>query len=215
MMKKSKPSQFAILGLGRFGLSLVQTLSEYDVNIMACDKDSTRLHEAAPYATHLVQLDISDETAIEKMGLGNFDVVIMAMGADFEASQMAAMVAKEQGAVFVMVKARNHRQKKILESIGVDQVVLPEHEIGEKIARQLVGYNIIDILDESEHFSIKEMQPRPEWVGKSIQQSEIRKKHGLNVLGVRQGGKLIIPVAPTCVLHEKDILIVLTEHGMD
>ena len=118
-----------MLGLGRFGVSVVKTLSEYDVDVLACDKDPARLHEATPYATHVIQVDLNDEMALQQLGLGNFDVVILAMGEDFEASILTTMMAKEQGAPTVVAKARGLRQKKILEGVGADVVILPLHDV--------------------------------------------------------------------------------------
>ena len=211
MAKKEKYTHFAVLGLARFGMSIVQTLSEHDVNIMACDKNEMRLQQAAEYATHVVQVDITDENALEKLGLGNFEVVVLAIGEDFEASQIAAMVAKESGAKHVIVKARNNRQKAILESMGVDEVILPEHEMGAKLARKLTGSNIMDILEESSFYTITEMRPMDEWRDKTIQQADIRRKHNLTILAVRRGDKLKIPVLPDMVLTGDDVLIVLSE----
>lgn len=211
MEKQENASQFAVLGLGRFGMSIVETLSEYDVNVLACDSDPALVHSAMEYATHVVQMDVTDETDMQNLGLGNFDVVILAMGEDFEAALMATMLAKEQGAQFIMVKAKDYRRKKILESIGADQVVLPECEMGAKIARKMVGSNILDILEESEHYSISEMHPQDDWVGKTVRESDIRRNHGLTILAVRQGEDLHIPVSPDQILGKNDILITLTE----
>ena len=212
MATKKTNNSFAILGLGRFGMSIVKTLSEYDVDILACDIDETALHSAMEYATHVVQADMADESVLEGLGLGNFDVVIMAMGEDFEASLIATMMAKEQGAKHVVVKAGSKRQKKILESIGADEVILPEHEMGAKIARRLVGSNILDILDESDFYTISEIKPMKEWLNKTIRQADIRRKHDLMVLAIRRGDKLSIPVSPDTVITEEDILITLSEH---
>ncbi len=211
MAKQKKITQFAILGLGRFGMSIVQTLAQHDVNILACDRDAAKVHAATEYATQAIQMDMADESAMKTLGLGNYDVVILAMGEDFEASLIATMVAKEQGAQYVMVKAQGLRQKRILKNIGADQVVLPEHETGEKIARQLVGSNIMDILEESELYVISEMRPLEEWIGKTVRQADIRRKHGLMILAARRGDKLSIPISPDRVLTEEDVLITLEE----
>lgn len=211
MAKKHIYSQFAVLGLGRFGLSIVQTLSEYDVNILACDKDDVKLQHAMEYATHVVKADVFDELALERLGLGSFDVVIMAMGEDFEASQIATMIAKEKGVKRVIVKARNERQKRILKSIGADEVILPEFEMGRKLARRLVGSNILDILEESDLYSVSEMEPLREWCGKTLKETDIRKKHGITVLAMRKGEKLTMPVSPDQRIEQDDILIVFTE----
>jgi trk system potassium uptake protein TrkA len=212
MAKKEQYKSFAVLGLGRFGMSIVQTLSESEANILACDKDESKLQQASEYATHMVQVDVTDENALEKLGLGNFDVVIVGIGENFEASQIAAMIAKEHGVKRIIVKAKNKRQKIILESIGVHEVILPEHEMGAKLARKLTGSNVMDILEESEFYTIKEMYPMEEWIDKTIQQSDIRRKHGLSILAIRRGERLVMPVLPDMTLNREDILITLSDH---
>ncbi|MDO4753932.1 MAG: TrkA family potassium uptake protein [Bacillota bacterium] len=211
MAKKNHYTQFAVLGLGRFGMSIVQTLSEYDVNVLACDRDDVKLQHAMEYATHVVKADVFDEMALERLGLGSFDVVIMAMGEDFEASQIATMIAKEKGVRRVIVKARNQRQKKILKSIGADEVILPEYEMGKKLARRLVSSDILDILEESDLYTVAEMEPRREWWGKTLRETDIRKKYGITVLATRRGERLTIPVSPDQVIEQDDVLIVFTE----
>lgn len=212
MAGQEQYTNFAILGLGRFGMSVAQTLSDYDVNIMLCDRDEAKLQRASACATHLVQLDITDENALEKLGLGNFEVVIIATGDDFEASLVAAMIAREGGTKHIIVKAKNSRQKSILEKMGVHEVILPEHEIGAKLARKMVSLNITDILEESPLYTITEMRPMDEWVGKTLQQADIRRAHNITVLGVRHGKKLIIPVQADTMIHDGDVLIALNEN---
>lgn len=212
MAKQETYTNFAVLGLGGFGMSIVRTLSEYDVNIMACDRDEAKLQQCSEYATHLVQVDATDETALQKLGLGNFEVVVLAIGDDFEASQIAALIAKESGAKHIIVKARTRRQKAILERIGVHEVILPEQEIGQKLARRMVSMNITDILEESPYYTITEMRPLDEWVNKTLQEANIRQAHNITVLGVRHGGKLTIPVRPDTKIEEGDILIALSEN---
>ncbi len=210
-MGKQGNRNFAVLGLGHFGMSIIQTLSEFDVNIMACDRDEAKLQLATEYATHVVRADMADENALARMGLGNFDVIVLAIGTDFEASQIATMIAKENGAKYVIVKARNVRQKKILESIGANEVILPEHEIGAKLARRLASPNIMDILDDSEFYTITEMHPMDEWLEQTILDADIRRKHNITILAIRRGDKFIIPVSPSNVLTKEDVLIVLNE----
>jgi len=211
MTKKRTYTQFAVLGLGRFGMSIVQTLSEYDVSILACDNNENKLRWAADYASHVVHADISDEKDLEKLGLGNFEVVILATGEDFEAAQIAAMIAKESGVKHVIVKARNNRQKAILERIGVNEIILPEFEMGAKLARKLVGANIMDILGESDLYTITEMHPMEEWLNKSLQETDIRRKYNLTILAIRYGDRLKIPVFPDTVITDGDVLITLSE----
>lgn len=214
IMKKKCELQFAVLGLGQFGMSIVKTLARYDVNVLVCDKDAARLHLAAEYATQAVQADAADIEAMEKVGLGNFDVVVIAMAEDFESTVMAAMAAKELGAGKVVAKAIGQMQKKILEKLGVNNVVLPEDEMGAKIARGLMEPNIMDVLESSGKYQITEMHPDKEWVGKTLGQADVRRKAGYNILAVLRDGDTIIPVKQDFVLREDDVVVALDENYM-
>lgn len=210
MKTPQNATQFAVIGIGRFGLSIVKTLSEYDVSILACDKDMDKLHDAAPYATHVVQADAADEEAMERLGLGNFDVVILAMGEDFESALLAAMKAKEAGAGHIVVKAFGHRQKKIFESIGVDHVVLPEQEMGAKTARRLVSPGLVDMLEDTGHFAVSELRPKDAWVDKTVRQADIRRRDGMTLLAIIRGKRTLIPVLPDMVIEKDDILVAIS-----
>lgn len=211
MVRKNQNKNFAVFGLGRFGMSIIQTLSEYDVNILACDNNEAKVNHATEYATHVIQADASDETALINLGLNSFDVIVLAMGEEFEASLIATMIAKENGAEYVIVKARNKRQKKILESIGADKVVLPEYEVGVKLARTILEPNIMDILEDSEYYTITEMKPYNEWINKTVGEADIRQNYGITILAIRKGKELTIPISPDTIIAENDVLIVFSE----
>ncbi|NLP48686.1 MAG: TrkA family potassium uptake protein [Clostridiales bacterium] len=212
MVKKHKNKNFAILGLGRFGMSIIETLSQYDVNILACDHDEAKVSLATEYATHVIQGDLSDEKTLIKIGLNDFDVVVLAMGESFETSLIATMIAKEQGARHIIVKARNQRQEKILKNNGADKVVLPEYEMGYKIAKSIVEPNILEILNDMKDYSIIEMKPLDEWIGKTLKGTNIRHNHGITILAIiKQGNKIIIPVSPDTSIDKDDVLLVFDE----
>jgi trk system potassium uptake protein TrkA len=192
-------------------MSIIETLAQFNVEILAVDKDENKTRAAAEYATHVVQADLSEENVLDTLGLGNFDVVILAMAGDFEATLITAMVAKEEGAGKIVAKASGNRQKKILEKSGVDEVILPEHEMGIKTARRLVGANLLEILGESDLYTITEQAPLSEWIGKTIREADIRRKKGLNVLAVYRAGKLNVTVSPDFVISRGDMLVVLGE----
>lgn len=206
-----KNKQFAVLGLGRFGQSIVKTLTHNNCEVLACDSDANRVHEVSQFATHVVQLDFTDEFAMKELGLGNFDVVILAMASNLEASIMAAMMAKENGCKYVLSKANSYLQKDILEKLGVDRVVLPEREMGEKIALNLINNNILDTINLSEDFSIVEITPIIKWVGLPLRKSNIRAEYGLNILAIKRNNKIIVSPKPEEVILENDILVAIGE----
>ncbi len=210
--EKQRPTQFAVIGLGTFGQSVVCSLAQYGVTILACDSDEEKLHTVTGYATHLVKVDATDEESMVKLGLGNFDAVIITVGeGNLDASLMATMSAKETGAKNIVVKAYTLREKKLLESIGATHVVVPELEMGAKLAHRLVRPNILDVLEDSESFQITEMHPMEEWVGKSVREADIRNRYKTSILAIIRNEKRIFPVRPEEVIEAEDILVAMSE----
>lgn len=207
MSKKNR--QFAVLGLGRFGQSLAYTLFENGCNVLACDNDYNIVQEFSSYATHVVQVDITDENAMDNLGLGNYDVVIIATGSDMNSSIMSTLIAKEKGAKHVIVRAENLLQKKIFEKIGADGVILPEREMGIKFATGLITSNLVDYINLSEEYSIAEIEPPRSWFGNNIYRLDIRAKFGLNVIGIKRKKRMIVLPGPKELILEGDILIII------
>ena len=148
--------QFAVLGLGRFGRSIARTLSENGAEVLAVDNDMELVQDISEYVTHAVMADITDETDLRNLGLGNFDVVIIATGSHLESSVLAVLLAKEMGVPYVIAKALDENHKKILEKIGVDRVILPEREMGVHIANKLLYGNFFELTEISDDVSIAE-----------------------------------------------------------
>ncbi len=201
--------QFAVLGLGRFGQSLVKTLIENDCDVLCCDKDMEIVNEMAKYGCHSVQADVTDVHVLDQFGINNFDVVVVAIGEDMEGSILATMMAKELGAKFVIAKAKNDIQKSILQKVGADRVVLPERDMGVRIANTLITTNIIDYINLSDKFAIVEIEPHVNWINKSILDSNVRAKYGLNIVAIKRNNHIIVSPLPSEVIQEKDVLIVV------
>lgn len=209
-MEGKKNKQYAIIGLGRFGISILKTLAQHDVTILAVDKDADVLDDATQYATHVVQADVGDEDAVRQLELGGFDVVVLAMTGDFEATIITTMIARENGCPYVLAKARTHRQKAILETMGAVRVVLPEEEMGRRVGMGLLQPMLQEVLEQSGDDMIGEIVPKPEWVGRTVGQADIRKKEGITILALRRQDSIVVPVDPNTVLEKDDKLIVLS-----
>jgi trk system potassium uptake protein TrkA len=206
-MAKRKTKEYAVLGLGRFGMSVAEELADHGLNVLVGDNDPGRIQHAASFATEAVQLDIGDEDSLAGLELGNFDAVIIATGGDFEAALTAASFAKESGAPLVIVKAETTRQKAILEKLGIDRVVFPEKEIGEKIAHSLLKIDITEIFRNAEDFAVAEMIPKEKWIGKSVGESNIRSENVI-ILAIKRGLLTVVPVGPDDVIEADDRLVV-------
>lgn len=206
-MKKVK--QFAVLGLGRFGQALVQTLVESGHDVLCCDKNPDVVNQMSAYATDLIQADIADEKALKEMGLNNYDVVIIATGDSLESAVMATMAAKEMGVHTVIAKAKDIKQANVLYKVGADKVVLPERDMGIRLATSLVTSNVLEYINFSDAYGMAEIAPKPEWIGKTLAGSDIRAKTGFNIVAIKRGKEVLVSPSPQEVINADDVLVVI------
>ncbi len=206
-MKNKK--QFAVLGLGRFGQAVVKTLTENGYDVLCCDKNPDLINQMASYATDVIQADISDEGALKEMGLNNYDVVIIATGDSLESAVMATMAAKEMGVGMVISKAKDVKQSNILYKVGADKVVLPERDMGRRLATSLITSNILEFISFSDSYGIVEVAPKREWIGKTLVGANIRANTGLNVVAIKRGNDVIVSPSPQDTINSDDILVII------
>ncbi|MDF2872857.1 MAG: TrkA family potassium uptake protein [Anaerocolumna sp.] len=211
-MKKfriSHNTQFAVLGLSKFGKGLTHALTDNGYHVLCCDIDEQTVQENLHIATHIIQADASDKAVLEKIGISNFDVVIIAFGRDFESAAVTATILKELKVNYIIVKANGVRQKQIFESIGVDRVILPEKEMGERVAYSLITNDLMDSIHRSDKYDIIEMKPLPEWEGKSLDKLRLRQTESINVIAIIRENEVMAVLDAKTVLLPKDDLIVL------
>ncbi|SFM15600.1 trk system potassium uptake protein TrkA [Paenibacillus sp. 1_12] len=205
----SVKKQFAVIGLGRFGTSVAKTLSGLDFEVLAIDSSEQRIHEISSIVTHVVQADSTDEEALRALGLRNFDVVVVAIGDDIQASILTTIIVKEIGVPTVIVKAQNELHGKVLKKVGADKVIYPERDMGQRVAHHLISTNIIEYIELSEDHSIVELRASRAMIGKSLSQLNIRAKYGCNVIGIKTGAKMNIAPSADDLLDAEDILIIV------
>ena len=208
MIKMSK-KQFLIIGLGRFGSSIAKTIYELGHDVLAIDKDEEKVQEISDYVTHAVQMDSTDESILKTLGVTNFDVEVVTIGSNLQDSVMATLILKELGVKYIIAKANNELHAKVLTKIGADKVVLPERDMGTRVAHNLVSSNILDYIELSEEYSILEIEAIKEWFNKSLKEIEIRKKHGINVVAIKRGEKVNISPSAEDIIKENDVLVAL------
>ena len=216
-MKKKSPAnfnvdkntQFAVFGLGKFGCCVVNSLYVNGMNVLCCDIDEHFVQEMTPFATLACQADVSEKSTLEKLGIRNFDVVIIAFSDDFEAGAITATILKEMGVPYILAKAGGFRQKQILESIGVDWVVLPEEEMGERIAYNFITNDLLEHIHRSDKCDIIEMKPQPQWIGKNLETLRLRQTEGMNIIAIIRGEEVLAVLDGKTELLAGDDLIVL------
>lgn len=207
-MKKDK-EQILIIGLGKFGMSLAKSLSKYDCETLAIDRSPELVDEVSPFATHAATVDIVDINALKELGVTNFDIAVIGIGDDLEASIMIALTLKELEVPFIVAKARDDMHTKLLTMIGVDKVIQPERDMGARLAKTLMNKNFIEKMEVGKEYSIVEM-PTPEaWVGKRLNQLMLRPKHHVNILCIEKKNKKIIIPNAEYMLEEKDNLMIM------
>ena len=206
--KKSKNQQFAVIGLGRFGSTVAKTLFEKGEEVLAVDIKEEVITEAHEYTTHAVVADVTDERTLRALGIENFDVVIIGIASDLEASVLCTLTCKEIGVKKVIAKAENLKHKMVLERVGADEVVIPEMEMGEKMGARLANPLLHDIMTISSKYSIIEMELPSSWAGSSLVTYAIRKKDAVTVLAVERDNDVIVNFAADEPLLDGDTLLV-------
>ena len=160
--------QFVVIGLGRFGESVAKTLYSLGHEVLAIDMDEDSVQEIADNVTHAVQMDATDESALKTLGLRNFDVAVVTIGSNIQASVMITLLVKELGVKYIIAKGQSDLHAKVLYKIGADRVVLPEKDMGVRVAHNLVSASILDFIELSPDYSIMELRVLNEWDGKSL-----------------------------------------------
>ena len=201
---------YAVFGLGRYGLAVAKELVNNGVDVLAVDADETIVNYAIADIPFCKCADVSDLEVIKQLGVSNMDVVIIAMANNLEASVMAVMLCKEVGVNTVIVKCANEMHKKILSKVGADKVVFPESESGIRLAKNLLTSGFVDVIELSNDVSLVELEVKPEWVGKTLIELNLRKKYAINVIAIRQGNNLEINIDPTIKLAKDMQLVVIT-----
>ncbi len=202
---------YAIIGLGRFGGSICQTLVESGQEVLAIDSNEARANEYMDIATHVVVGNAQDEMTLRSLGIRNFDQVIIAIGEDIQASILVTLMVKEMGVPSILAKANNEYHARVLEKIGADRVVHPERDMGIRIAHKMVSSNILDSIELSDEFSLAEIRVKnKKFFNKSLLEMDFRRRFGLTIVAVRRrNGDVIASPAAEEVVRENDHLLVI------
>ena len=206
---KSKDKQYLVIGCGRFGSSVAKKMCQLGNEVMVIDKDEDSINNIAELVTHTAIVDVTEERDLKSIGLGNFDVVIVAISSDIRASIMATVMAKEMGVPKVVCKAKDELQAKVLYKIGADKVVFPERDMGIRLAYNLASENILDQINLDPEYSIMEIVTPQNWVGKTIIELNLRAKYDITVLAVKTQSGLKVMPSPNYKMQAKNILIII------
>lgn len=201
--------EFVVIGLGRFGGSIVRELTRLGADVMAIDSDPERVDDFAKIATEAVIADTTDEEVVKSLGIRNFEHVIVAIGEDIQASILTTLILKDLGVPQITVKATDDYHEKVLRKIGADHVVHPERDMGIRIANNIMTNNVLDYLELSDEHSIMEIRANEKIANHSLVDLDIRAKYGINIVGIKRGENIMISPSADEKILENDILLVI------
>lgn len=196
------PIQYAVIGIGRFGTSVVETLISFGYEVLAIDPEEKNIERIRNLATYSVVVDVTNERELQETGITNVDVAIVCLS-DIEKNILATLIVKDLGVKYVIARGLNDNHVEILKLIGADWIVCPEKEMGKKIAQKMVIPGIIDLMDAIPEARLIEIVPTKELIGKKIRELTLSKS-GILVLGIRRNGNAIIVPSPEEVISPND-----------
>lgn len=201
--------EFVVIGLGRFGGSIVRELIHQGAEVMAIDNSNERVDEFAAIATQAVVADTTDENALKSLGIRNFEHVIVAIGENIQASILTTLILKDMGVEKITVKAQNDYHEKVLRKIGADFVVHPERDMGIRIANNMLSNTVLDYLELSDEHSIMEVKANDSVAGFSIMDLDIRAQYGITIVGIKRGNDIIVSPQANEKILLGDIMLVI------
>lgn len=201
--------QFVVIGLGRFGTSVAKTLYSLGNDVLAIDVDEETVQNISDSVTHSVQADATDENTLRSLGIRNFDVAVVTIGSDLQSSVMVTLLLKELGVEHIIAKANSEIHAKVLYKIGADRVVLPERDMGVRVAHNLVSSNILDYIELSPDYSIAEIANPKAWQGKTLQELNLRANFGINIVAVKKDNDINVSPMADDKLEAGDVIVAI------
>lgn len=198
-----------IIGMGRFGTHLCMDLSKLDNEIMIVDREEEKLEDLLPYVTNAKIGDCTNEKVMKSLGVGNFDLCFVCIGSNFQSSLEITSLLKEFGASYVVSKANRDIHAKFLLRNGADEVIYPDRDIAEKVAVRFSANQVFDYVELGSGYSIYEIAPLQEWIGKSVREINVRVKYNINIIGIKgDSGISLTPGADYIFQNGEHLMII-------
>lgn len=215
--------RIAVIGLGRFGMALARSLAKLGAQVIAVDRSIQLVNEVRDSVDVAVQLDSTDRDALIAQEVDKVDVVVVAIGENFEASLLTTVLLHKMGVSRVICRAQTEFHAEIFRQIGASEVIQPETNAGEQLARRLANPRLSDLIDLAEGFSIVEIPTPGDWVGNALKKLELRTKFDINLIAIRREPKpapegepalpeIVSVPGPNHVLRATDMLMLIGSH---
>ena len=201
-----------LIGLGRFGMHIAMQLNQLGHQVMAIDKHEERVNNAMEIVTNAQIGDSTNIAFLRSLGIDNYNVCIVAIGGNFQSSLETTYALKELGARYIVSRAEQDEQAKFLLRNGADDVLYPEKQLAKWSAIKYGSKNLLDYIVVDEDTAIFEVAVPMLWIGHSVGKIDVRKKHSINIIAIKQNGKLSGPVMPDTVLSKDMTLLVMGDY---
>ena len=201
------PGSVLVIGLGRFGGAVADSLVRLGHEVLASDEDGTIVQSWASRLTHVAQADSTNSDALSRLGVAEFDKAVVAIGTDIEASLMTVLALSELGVPDIWAKALSAKHGRLLERTGAHHVIYPEVAMGERVAHLVTG-QMIDFIEFDDGFAIVKTRAPKESLNKTLAESALRSKYGVTVVGVKRPRTDFTYARPETVIQPGDLLIV-------
>lgn len=200
-----------VIGLGIFGSQLARNLYEHGLEVIAIDKNRDVVQKMKDFCTKAVVADASDREVLESLGIQATDIAVISFGEDLAASTLLTLHLKELKVETIIVKVPNDDHKRILLRVGASEAIIPEREMAHKVAQSIISPNVLEFLPISEEFTIVELAPPTSFIGKTLAELDLRRRHNLQVIAIRDVLTERIQLVPQAgaVIKDSDILIVV------
>ncbi len=198
-----------IIGMGKFGHHLCDNLIDLGNDVMAVDASEERVNDLIYKVTNVQIGDCTNPQVVKSLGVGNFDIVFVCIGANFQNSLEITSLVKEMGARYVISKANRDVHAKFLLRNGADEVIYPDRDIAVKLARRCSINHVFDYIELDDEYSIYEIPLMTSWIGHSIIELNFRQTYGVDILGVKTGDKMNISPGADYIFKEGEHLMVL------
>jgi trk system potassium uptake protein len=199
-----------VVGLGRFGTALAQTLVDLGHQVLGVDSDPGNVQQNADVLTHVVEADATDEEVMRQLGAGEFGRAVVGIGTDLEASILTTSVLVDLEVPDIWAKAVTVPHGRILQRVGAHHVVFPEHDMGRRVAHLVTG-RMIEFVQLDEGFALVELKPPKQIVGRSLADAQVRSRYGITVVCIKPEGGSFTYATPETVPGPDDILVVAGE----
>jgi trk system potassium uptake protein TrkA len=206
-VKMSKKS-FAVIGMGRFGQSVVEELIKKEVDVLVIDKNPERIAKMSKIATHAVTLDTTDAQSLKEVGISSIDHVVVAIGKDLQSSILTTLVLKNLGVKKVTVKVQDQNHELIVEKLGADEIIQPEQQSGKRLASKIVSDNVLDYIDLNSTHSFIDVMATPKIIDSTVINLDVRNRFKINIVAIRRNGDILIPDADTVIESNDQLLLI-------